>query len=315
MRHTAPVRRAAVARGARVVRFVEGARMHDDAATYLNAPVELVDAGDASLAVRRFGSGPALLLVHGFPLHGFTWRRVLPQLARRFTCVVVDLPGFGDSTWTDATDFTFPAHARRLARVLERLDVGRCGVIAQDTGATIARCLALQAPERVTSLALINTEIPGHRPPWIREYQLAMRLPGAGRIFRTLLRSDLYVRSGMGFGGCFVDLAHIEGDFRAQFITPLLGSARRVDGMARYLLGISWDVVDGMAQRHRELHMPVLLVWGAEDPTFPLPRARAMLPQFPAGDLAVVPNARLLPHEERPDAVCGHVTPFFARSA
>jgi pimeloyl-ACP methyl ester carboxylesterase len=229
--------------------------------------------------------------------------------------IVVDLPGFGDATWTDATDFTFPAHARRLARVLERLDVARCGVLAQDTGATIARCLALQAPERVTSLGLINTEIPGHRPPWIREYQLAMRLPGSARIFQTLLRSNLYVRSGMGFGGCFVDPSNIEGDFRAQFITPLLGSARRVDGMARYLLGIGWDVVDGMAQRHRDLRMPVLFVWGADDPTFPLSRAREMVPQLPAGDLAVVPNARLLPHEERPDAVCGHVVPFFARSA
>lgn len=291
--------------------------MRDDAAdTYLAARVDLVDAGDAALAVRRFGRGPALLLVHGFPLHGFTWRHVLPELARRFTCIVVDLPGFGDATWTDRTDFGFPAHARRLARVLDRLDVRTCHVMAQDTGATIARCLALQDRDRIASLALINTEIPGHRPPWIREYQLAMRLPGAGLVFRTLLRSDAYVRSGMGFGGCFVDLARIEGAFRAQFITPLVRSARRVDGMGRYLLGIGWDVVDGMAQRHAELSMPVLLVWGADDPTFPLPLARAMAPQFPAGEgIAVVPNARLLPHEERPDAVCGHVVPFFERRA
>jgi haloalkane dehalogenase len=290
--------------------------MQDDARTYLDAPVELHDAGDAAVAVRRFGRGPALLLIHGFPLHGFTWRRVLPELSRRFTCVVVDLPGFGDSTWDAQTDFTFPAQARRLGRVLERLDVATCHVMAQDTGATIARCLALQQPARVASLALINTEIPGHRPPWIVEFQWATRLPGSGRTFQLLLRSDRYLRSGMGFGGCFADPALIEGDFRDQFITPLVRSARRVDGMNRYLRGIGWDVVDGMAHRHAELHMPVLLVWGADDPTFPLPLAREMAPQFPAGEgVAVIPNARLLPHEERPEAVCGHVVPFFERSA
>lgn len=290
--------------------------MDDAAKAYLDAPVDVIDAGDAAVAVRRFGSGPALLLIHGFPVHGFTWRKVLPELSRRFSCIVVDLPGFGDSTWTARTDFTFPAQARRLARVLERLGVATCHVLAHDTGATIARCLALEVPARVASLALINTEIPGHRPPWIVEYQWSMALPGAARVFQLLLRSDRYVRSSMGFGGCFVDPALIDGDFRAQFITPMLHSVRRVDGMSRYLRGIGWDVVDGMAQRHAELHMPVLLVWGADDPTFPLERARAMAPQFPAGEgLAVVPHAKLLPHEERPDVVCAHVVPFFERRA
>ncbi len=289
--------------------------MQTDADRYRAAPVELVDAGDATLACRRFGSGPALLLVHGFPLHGFTWRHVLPALAERFTCIVVDLPGLGDTVWSTATDFGFHAHARRLRRVLDRLDVASCHVLAQDTGATVARCLALQAPSRVRSLVLVDTEMPGHRPPWIREFQWALRLPGAGMVFRALLRSDRYLRSGMGFGGCFVDTGLLDGDFHDAFIAPLVASSRRIDGLSRYLLGIGWDVVDAMAQRHAELPMPVLLVWGEDDRTFPLPLARAMAHQFPAGEgIAVIPHARLLPHEERPDDVCAHVVPFLART-
>ena len=50
---------------------------------YLDAPVETIDTGTARVPCRRFGSGPALLLVHGFPLSGFTWRKVLPELAQR----------------------------------------------------------------------------------------------------------------------------------------------------------------------------------------------------------------------------------------
>ncbi|HEV7732692.1 MAG TPA: alpha/beta hydrolase [Candidatus Binatia bacterium] len=289
--------------------------MQTDADVYRTAPIELVDAGDATLACRRFGAGPTLLLVHGFPLHGFTWRHVLPTLAQRFTCIVVDLPGFGDATWSAATDFGFHAHARRLRTVLDRLGVASCHVLAQDTGATIARCLALQAPERVTSLALVNTEMPGHRPPWIREFQWALRLPAAGRFFQALLRSDRYIRSGMGFGGCFADPRLLGGDFHDAFVAPLVASSRRIDGLSRYLLGLGWDVVDAMAQRHAELRMPVLLVWGEDDPTFPLPLARAMADQFPAGEgIAVIPHTRLLPHEERPDDVCAHVVPFLERT-
>ena len=200
------------------------------AAAYLAARVEHVDAGDATLAVRRFGAGPSLLLVHGFPLHGFTWRYLLPTLAASFTCIVVDLAGLGDSQWTRATDFSFGGHARRLQNIMTTVGASSYGVVAQDTGATVARCLALLDRDHVRSLVLFNTEIPGHRPPWIREYQYLMLLPGSALIFRQLLRAHAFVRSGMGFGGCFGDLNKIDDEFAAHFVAPYIASAERTDG-------------------------------------------------------------------------------------
>ncbi len=284
----------------------------DAAASYRAATVEEIPTGDATLALRRFGSGPALLLVHGFPLHGFTWRRVLPALAAQHTCHVVDLAGLGDSEWSDATDFSWEGHARRLKVVMDRVGVSRYGLIAHDTGATFARCLALQDGARVDRLVLINTEMPGHRPPWIPLYQWQMRLiPGAPLVFRQLLRWNGFVRSGMGFGGCFHDLSLIDGEFREQFITPCVESAQRTDGMARFLKGLYWDTVDGLRRRHAELRMPVLLVWGEEDPTFPIALARLMAEQFPESrGLIAIPRAKLLPHEERPELVTDAVLPF-----
>jgi len=280
--------------------------------SYSAAVVEKIDVGDATLALRRFGSGPALLMVHGFPLHGTTWRRVLPALSSRHTCYVVDLAGLGDSEWTGATDFSWQGHARRLKVLMDRVPVRRYGAIAQNTGATIARCLALVDGARVERLVLINTEIPGHRPPWIPLYQWLMRLvPGAPLLFRQLLRSNAFVRSGMGFGGCFHDLERIEGEFREQFITPYVESARKTDGMARYLTGLTWETVDGLRHRHAELRMPVLLVWGEDDPTFPIALARKMAEQFPdCRGLVAIPRAKLLPHEERPELVAEAVVPF-----
>jgi pimeloyl-ACP methyl ester carboxylesterase len=277
---------------------------------YFDAPKETVDTGTERLPYRRFGSGPPLLLVHGFPLSGFTWRKVLPDLAQHYTCFAPDLPGMGDSEWTERTDFSFPGQGRTLKRLVDRLGLDRYSVLAQDTGGTFARYLALEDGTRVEKLALINTEIPGHRPPWIPLYQFLMRLPGTLTAFSLLLRSRVFLRSGMGFGGCFADIGLIERDFHDHVIVPLLESPKRMEGMQRYLLGAEWAPVDALEHDHARLRMPVQLVWGADDPTFPIDHARRMVGQFPTASLVEIPGARLLAHEEKPAEVARAVLAF-----
>ena len=277
--------------------------VEESARFFLAAPAHKQDIATARIAYRRYGDGPALLLVHGFPLSGFTWRKVLPALAERHTCYVPDLPGLGESEWTDATDFSFPGQGRTLKAFVDGLGLAHYSVLAQDTGGTFARCLALEDRGRIDKLVLINTEIPRHRPPWIPLYQFLMLLPGTLTVFGLLLRSNLYLRSSMGFGGCFADMRLIEGDFHAHFVEPLLRSPLRMDGMRRYLRGATWEPVDALERDHARLTMPVQLIWGADDPTFPVELARAMVKQFPNARLAEIPGARLLVHEEKPSEV------------
>jgi pimeloyl-ACP methyl ester carboxylesterase len=267
---------------------------------FLDTPAQMVDTGTARVACRRFGSGPALLLVHGFPLSGFTWRKVLPELSQHHTCYVPDLPGLGESQWTADTDFSFPGQGRTLHALCQRLGLERYSVVAQNTGGTFARYLALADVARVDKLILINTEMPHHRPPWIPLYQFTMGLPGSLTAFNLLLRSRMFLRSGMGFGGCFHDLRLLEGDFHEQVIQPLLNSPQRMNGLRHYLRGAKWAPVDALQQRHAQLTMPVQLIWGAEDPTFPIELARQMVPQFPDARLVEIPGSRLLVHEEKP---------------
>lgn len=279
---------------------------------YATSEPDLVTMDDAALAVRRFGSGPPLLLVHGFPTHGATWRWLLPALATRFECVVVDLPGLGDSGWGAGTDFRLTAQARRLHGLLESLGIDRTGVVAHDTGATVARLLALAAPRRVAKLALINTEIPGHRPPWIGFLQHVSRLPGAAGACRMLLRSRTVQRSPMGFREFYSDTRLLDEPARlAPYVAPIVASARRADGMLRYLRGIEWEAVDGLRTRHASIQAPVLLLWGEDDHTFPAARGEAMASQFGGSARFVrIPRASLMPHEERPDVVLAHLVPF-----
>jgi len=282
---------------------------------YLDAPAQVVDTGSERLPCRRYGKGTPLLLVHGFPLSGFTWRKLLPELSMHTKCYVPDLPGMGDSKWTDATDFSFPGQGKTLKRLADSLGLKRYSVMAQNTGGTFARFLALEDVSQIEKLILINTEMPGHRPPWIPFYQFLMRVPGILAVFHVLLRSPLFLRSAMGFGGCFDDLRLIEGDFHDYVIEPLLRSRYRIEGMRRYLLGAKWPPVDALEHLHAKLTMPVQLIWGAADPTFPVDLARRMVKQFPDARLLEIPNARLLVHEERPKEVVKAVLAFLGPEA
>lgn len=279
--------------------------MSDEAAStaYHDTPVRWIDTPDARLPVRSLGSGPDLLFVHGFPLSGFTWRKVLPALSANFTCHVLDLPGLGQSQWSERTDFSFPGQGHTLADVVDALGLKRLHVMAQDTGGTFARYLALEMPDRIERLVLINTEMPCHRPPWIPLYQWLLRAPPTLPALRILLGSRRVRRSPLGFGGCFCDLSHIEGEFHRHVVEPLLRDPQRMEGLRRYLLGAQWEPVDALAHDHAQLPMPVLLLWGADDPTFPLELAYEMATQFPDAQLVEVPGARLLVHEEKPKEV------------
>jgi pimeloyl-ACP methyl ester carboxylesterase len=111
----------------------------------------------------------------------------------------------------------------------------------------------------------------------------------------ALLRSAMYRRSGMGYGGCFHDAGLLDDDFYDCFVRPLVGSRPR-------MLGVT---------RHADIRVPVQLVRGADDPTFPVARARSMAAQFPTGrGLHEIPRARLLVHEERPAEVAAVTLPF-----
>lgn len=287
-----------------------------EARAFFAEPLRFADAGSAEIAYRVFGAGPPLLCLHGWPLSGFTFRRLMPALAARFTCYLPDSPGAGETRVREGHDYRFAGQAACYARFADALGLSRFRLLAHDTGATIARQIALDLGARVQQLVLIDTEIPGHRPPFVPLYQKLTALPGAGASLRLLLRMRAFRRSSMGFGGCFEDPALLDGEFHHHFVRPLIEDPARMRGQIRYLRGIDWALVDGLAERHREIRAPVLLIWGRQDPIFPLARAEPMVAQLhDCRGLRAVDGARLFVHEERPAEVARHALELLEQRA
>jgi haloacetate dehalogenase len=119
-----------------------------------------IDAGETSIRVRYGGSGPPLLLLHGIPQTHLMWHRVAPALARDFTVVAADLRGYGDSgkppTTPDHEPYSKRAMARDQVAVMRELGFERFFVAGHDRGARCAYRLALDHPERVLKLAVLD---------------------------------------------------------------------------------------------------------------------------------------------------------------
>jgi hypothetical protein len=205
------------------------------------------NVGDSEIAYRVYGAGEPLLLIHGYPLHGATFRKLIPLLASSLKCFVVDLPGAGESRWTEKTDFGFSAQAQVLKVFVEKLGLRSYSLLSHDTGGTIARQLSIIDSQRVRRQVIIGTEIPNHRPPWIQFFQLTSRLPGSNNRFKETMSSAKFLHSSLGFGGCFYNDSLIDGEFHQLFVRPMVDCARVREGQIRRLRGIDWKLVDSLA--------------------------------------------------------------------
>ncbi|MFE9406505.1 alpha/beta fold hydrolase [Streptomyces sp. NPDC006530] len=120
-----------------------------------------VELDEASILVRHGGEGPPVVLLHGHPRTSATWHRVAPLLVERgFTVVCPDLRGYGRSTGpaptADHSGYSKRAVAADVAEVMRSLGHTRFGLVGHDRGGCVALRLALDHPDAVSRVALID---------------------------------------------------------------------------------------------------------------------------------------------------------------
>ena len=146
--------------------FVETAWPRNDApaGAHFASPdsyeTERVDVSGNAIFLRRYGSGPAILLVHGFPRTSLMWRFLAPKLAESHTVICVDLRAYGRSGIPASTDDHFPyskrAMASELVAVMAKLGFATFTLIGHDRGGRVSYRLALDHPKVVERLAVFD---------------------------------------------------------------------------------------------------------------------------------------------------------------
>ena len=121
------------------------------------------DVGELDVHLLEAGEGPPVLMLHGWPQHAWCWRKVIPLMAGEYRLICPDLRGFG---WSEAPGSgydgeTFGADALAL---MDAMEIERAHVIGHDWGGFAAFVMALQRPERVDRMLVLNTLSPWVQP-------------------------------------------------------------------------------------------------------------------------------------------------------
>ncbi len=279
----------------------------DAAQLFREEPDGFLDVGAGEVAHRKVGSGPDVLFVHGWPVSGATWRKLLPHLVDHVTCHVIDLPSAGSSRFDADTPMSIRQHITSVQRVVDLLGFDDIAVVGHDSGGMIARH-AMAGDRRLRSMGLINTEPPD--PSWrFRSFIAARRLPGLGAGLSWVAGKPSIRASKLVFGDAFADRSLLEGEFSEFFFDPLHDDPVAADAAVRLLRSFDMSDVTDLPAIHRQLDVPVKLVWGDRDPFFPVERARAMVSTFPNASIDVIEGVGLFSHEESPALVAAALLP------
>jgi haloalkane dehalogenase len=137
------------------------------------------------------GAGDPVLLLHGEPTWSYLYRKVIPELTASSRAIAPDYFGFGRSDKPlRLEDYSYDFHCSSMARLVEELDLHDLTVVVQDWGGPIGLRLAVERPDRVARLVIMNTGIGGGRPPseeWLR-FRAFVRRHGAELVPGRLVR-------------------------------------------------------------------------------------------------------------------------------
>ena len=255
-----------------------------------------LSAGDISYVDE--GDGPAVVLLHGFPTHADLWRNLAPLLAPRFRVVAPDLLGYGDSGKPGDADLSIAAQAGYVRELLERLGIQEFAAVGHGAGGGIAQLLALEG--LVRTLVLLDTVAfeewsPAGVLTGLTEDGAAADPSLAERAVR-----EAFAR-GMGHPERLLpdDLELFAHPWR-QDPAALLRAARALDGK---------DLGDAAA-RIGEQAIPVLVLWGEEDPWLPPSLAERLQDEIGDAAVALLPGCSHFVLEDAPETVAPIVFEF-----
>lgn len=267
-----------------------------------------VEIDGATVHFQEFGdaANPTLLLIHGFTASAYVWKTVAPVLADEgFHVVAVDLLGFGYSDKPASFDYTIASQARMISRFMNRLGIGRAGVVGSSYGGAVGLTLALDYPERVEKLvlvdAVINDEATSH--PIMR----LAKIPGLGEVLTPfLVDSKAFMKFRMQ--GTLAPVNHhlITRDRIESVIRPLHAK----DGHHAVLMsGRNWDANRIEEDAHLVNH-PTLIIWGEEDNVIPIRCGETLYNSILNSRFVVLKNCGHVPQEEKPELFVNLVSEF-----
>lgn len=283
----------------------------DDAAFWRSFTSESAQVGPIRLHYVTGGSGDVVVLLHGWPQTWFEWRDLMPDLAKRYRVIAVDLPGLGDSEGLAAYDKrTVAQHVHNL---IGDLKIESVHLVGHDMGGMVAYAYARQFPPDVKTVAIVDTPIPGltgwneFRSQWPRWHFAFHNLP-------ELPEALVSGREKVYLTWFFQALAYnksVFSDARIDRFVEAYSNRSSLHAGFEYYRAFEQDAADNKDHANNKLTMPVLAVGGENSRInkYVIDQLRAATTRL-TGDLA--PQSGHWIPEEQPEWLTKRLIQFFS---
>jgi len=235
--------------------------------------IRKVETGEATIHVRVGGTGPVVVLLHGYPQSGVYWHKIAPSLAERYRVIIPDLRGYGDSVGPAPDEanmlYSKRAMAGDVAQVLDALSEDGAMIVGHDRGGRVAYRFALDHPERTRKLAVLDM-VPTSET-WermvaaeaIAAYHWPFLAQGNGLPERMIGHDpDDYLRHTLNswtrVKDCFTEAAMAE--YLRCFAKPSVIAACCADYRAGAT--VDWEIDRADAEAGGKIACPLLALWG-----------------------------------------------------
>jgi pimeloyl-ACP methyl ester carboxylesterase len=253
-----------------------------------------VTADGVEVAVRRAGSGPPVLLLHGIPTSSRVWDGVGADLAADFDVVAPDLLGYGESGKPPDRDVSMAAQADLMPKLLDELAVERVVLVGHDLGGAVAQRMVVDAPDQVAGLVLIDS-VSFDSWPILRMRVLRTVMPPFAR---------RWPRHWFGWFDRSLRRYVPNGEPR-EALSASLGawSANRAgaDAFMRNARAMDPRITEEVAPRLAEVRVPAHVVWGRRDPFQRVRWAAKLRDAIPGATLTVLEGGHFLPWDAPAD--------------
>lgn len=237
----------------------------------------------STLPFMRNGTGPALVLVHGFLGGSAMWSSQLAAFCTARDVICPDLAGFGDSADLMAPD-TIEGHASKVLELLDSLEIAQFDLLGHSMGGMIVQEMVRLAPERVNKLILYGTGPLGVLP---------------GR-FETIAQSRArFIEDGIGTTASRIAATWFRNGEQAEAF-PLCQTLGRKSSLQAALASLlAWEGWDGR-EALAYIKSQTLVLWGSHDRSYDWSQPEALWRGIPQADIGVIPNSAHNVHHEKP---------------
>ncbi len=252
-----------------------------------------------NLFVQSTGTGPPIVLLHGFAAHSYSWRHLQPQLTADHTVFMLDLKGFGLSPKPDDDAYSIYDQARLVVDFIRDRQLYDSSIIGHSFGGGVALAAALYLskhhPEYISRLVLIDSIAFKQETPLFINI---LATPVLGELLTYTLPARFQVNNVLS--KAYYNDALITEDNIQAYSEPLSreGAKNALITTARQIFPSD---LDRLGQQYQNITVPTMIVWGGNDEITPLVIAKKLHQTMPNSSLKIINECGHNPHEECPE--------------